>query len=64
LAEGDCREDWGMVGQEMTLNNKKILNLKAIKPDRAEKFPRLTISNEFTINWYDLNIENHKYILI
>lgn len=37
---------------------------KAIKPDRAEKYPGLTISNEFTINWYDLNIENHKYILI
>ncbi len=37
---------------------------KAIKSDRAEKFPGFTISNNYTINWQDLNIENHKYILI
>jgi hypothetical protein len=37
---------------------------KAIKPDRAEKFPGFTISNDYTINWQDLNIENHKYLLI
>jgi hypothetical protein len=37
---------------------------KAIKADRAEKFPGFTIANEYTINWQDLNIENHKYILV
>lgn len=37
---------------------------KAIKADRAEKFPGFTIANDYTINWQDLNIENHKYILV
>jgi hypothetical protein len=36
---------------------------KAIKVDRAEKFPGFTISRDYTINWRDLNIKNHKYIL-
>jgi hypothetical protein len=38
--------------------------IKPIRPERAEKFPGLTMSNSYTINWQDLNIENHKYILI
>ena len=37
---------------------------KAIKVDRAEKFPGFTISRDYTINWQKLNILNHKYILI
>jgi hypothetical protein len=37
---------------------------KPIKVDRAEKFPGFTISNNYLINWQDLNIQNHKYILI
>lgn len=37
---------------------------KAIKPDRAAKFPRLSMSNDYKINWQKLNIENHKYILV
>jgi hypothetical protein len=37
---------------------------KAIKADRAEKFPGFTISRNYTINWQNLNILNHKYILM
>ena len=39
-------------------------SIKEIKAERAEKFPGLTISNDYLIDWQDLNIENHKYILL
>ena len=37
---------------------------KAIKADRALKFPGISISNNYTINWQNLNMHNHKYVLI
>lgn len=37
---------------------------KAIKANRAENFPGFTISRNYTINWQNLKILNHKYILI
>lgn len=37
---------------------------KAIQADRAKKFPGFTISRNYIINWQNLNILNHKYILI
>jgi len=38
--------------------------IKPIKPDRAVKFPGFHIDKNYLINWQDLNIEEHKYILI
>lgn len=37
---------------------------KSIKENRSEKFPGFTIAKAYTINWQDLNIKNHKYILL
>jgi hypothetical protein len=37
---------------------------KAIKADRAKKFPGFTISRNYTINWQNLKILDHKYILM
>ncbi len=38
--------------------------IKPIQANRAEKFPGFTLSNDYIINWQELNIENHKYLLI
>lgn len=37
---------------------------KPIKDTRSDKFPGFEISNNYLINWKDLNIQKHKYILV
>ena len=37
---------------------------KPIKDARSDKFPGFEISNNYLINWEDLNIQKHKYILV
>lgn len=37
---------------------------KSIKEGRATKFPAISISNSYTINWKKMKVSNHSYILL
>jgi hypothetical protein len=37
---------------------------KSISPEKALNFPGFKISKDYKINWQNLNLENHKYILV
>jgi hypothetical protein len=37
---------------------------KAIKETRLRKFPSITLTNDYTISWQDMNLTEHKFILL
>ena len=37
---------------------------KAIKETRQQKFPPITLTNDYTISWQDMNLTDHKFILL
>lgn len=39
-------------------------SITKIKPDRGKRFPGFKITNSYAINWKDLKIKKHKYILL
>jgi len=37
---------------------------KAIKETRQQKFPPIRLTNDYTISWQDMNLKDHKFILL
>lgn len=37
---------------------------KPIKETRQLKFPQITLTNDYTISWQDMNLTDHKFILL
>ncbi len=56
------------IHQGRKVSNSKVLKwdatLREIKISRAQKFPELKMSNDYAIDWNDLKIINHKYLLV